>query len=110
MARIAEDLILDTIINNETKLSVEVDLDSIFGYSMQANISGTSLSGTISLEHSNDGKNWVEVPLSARAITGTGAIEMYNEVDTFYAYVRASIENTTSNDMKVQVFYKGKGV
>lgn len=63
-----------------------LDLEQIFGYSIQANYSGVP-AGSLKLEASNDNVNWTDIPGTAFTVAGPGSF-LWNVSSSNYLYVR----------------------
>lgn len=94
-------------------------LASVFGYSIQAIITGTA-AGTMKLQGSSDPVpdsrfpaawptpvNWTDVKDSSEAVTGTGTI-MYNVADVEYNWVRV-VYTSSSGTGTISITLNTKG-
>lgn len=69
------------------QLGRPLDLEQIYGYSIQAFYLDGSPAGTLSLQASNDGTSWCEIPGTPVTVTGTGSF-LWNVSSSNYRYVR----------------------
>lgn len=69
--------------------SVAYDLGDLTNYSIAVDFTGTNLAGTLKLQASNDGTDFVDVAGSSQAITGA-ASHIWNVTGASYRYVRVA--------------------
>ena len=78
--------------------SNSVKLDGVDGFGIHARWSaGSTPSGNLKLQASNDDSNWVEVASSTAAVSGNSGSALYNKTDQFYKYVRMVYERTSGD-------------
>lgn len=71
------------------------NVSQVLGYSIQAIISGgTSPTGTLKLQYSNDGTNWDDISGATWSVTDNGN-RMFNQSGVYYNYVRAVYTRTS---------------
>ena len=89
--------------------STAVDLRQSLGCSIQATVTaGSSPSGTLKLQGSNDNSNWVDVAGTSSTVSGNTSI-MWNVQQTFYRYIRCAYA-FTSGSGTLNVNFEAKGL
>lgn len=79
--------LLDAVNAAGSVTSVELGLGDLDRFSIHADFSGATLGGTLSLECSNDGTDWIMV-LGSDQTVASSASHMWNVSGACYQYVR----------------------
>ena len=108
MFRTANDLLIDesNLTTSDVKSEV-LDLSNLYGVSVHAISTGT-ISGSVTIEVSNDKENWVALAAPSVAVTNT-TNSVGQTAELFYKWARISYNATsgTTNTLKVHVTAKG---
>jgi len=108
--RVSDDVLFeDETVNNETTVSEAVSLEHIYGYAVWASWAGNSITGSIKLQASVDGDNWLDVASSSQTISSASSY-MWNVADAMYKYFRVSVTSGNTNDITVNCKFSAKGV
>ncbi len=80
------------------------DIGDLINYSIHVIITGADVAGTLTLESSDDGSNFVTVDNSSQSVTNSGDV-MYNVTGASYRYVRPFWDYTsgTGNISAIQI-------
>lgn len=89
-------------------VSAPVLLNGVNGFSIQAVFTGSDVAGTIKLECSNDGTNWVTVTNSSQSITNSAGY-IWDVPSVEYKYVRVNWDYTSGTG-NLTVTYYNNGV
>jgi len=105
----------DTILNDSSitgdSTGETVELESIYGFSLQIRSDATSGgSGVLKVQVSNDGESWTELSSPTATITGGLTVQMLNIADTFYDKMRIFYDHTAGTVDSIVVVINGKGV
>ena len=100
--------IFNDVVNNTTKYSETVSLKHIFGFSVAASWSGTSIAGSVTVQSSVDGITWFDTAATT-TITATGTA-LYNVIDAMYPFVRVKVKSDDAHDITASVKIYCKGV
>ena len=108
--RILNDEILNATGVTASATSEEQPLDFTYGYAIYASWTEevASLAGNIKIQASVDGTNWVDVPTTQEAVSGSGDF-MWNITDAFYNKLRV-ILTVTSGTAGVTARINAKGI
>jgi len=93
---------------NETVFSDRISLDHIYGYSVFAKWAGSTIAGSILLQASVNGDDWVDLA-DTQTITGADSY-IWNVPDAMYRYFRVELVSDDANVITFDVSYYAKGV
>lgn len=100
--------IFSDVVNNTTKYSEVVSLKHIFGFSVSSVWSGTSITGSVTVQASVDGITWYDTAATT-VISATGTA-LYNIIDAMYPYVRVKVVSGDAHDITASIKIYCKGV
>lgn len=108
--RYANDVLFENeSVASETTVSEAVEITHIYGFSVWASYSGTTLNGSIKLECSVDGENWEDIQGSSQSISGSGSSYIWNYSAQMYRYFRVSVTANDANAITVNCKFHAKG-
>lgn len=108
--RVSNDVLFtNEAVSDETTVSEAVEIAHIYGFSVWASWSGTTISGSIKIEGSIDGTNFLEVASSNQTISAASSY-LWNISDAMYRYFRISVTANDVNTITVNAKYYAKGV
>ena len=87
--------ILNQTVNADVSSS-KLNMEQSKGVSVQANIATGITVGTIVLQVSNDGTNWIDISGSSKSLIGANNL-YWDLVDQFAEYVRADLRTITGS-------------
>lgn len=110
--RVSEDIILDAVESNSgataTQVSESISIKHIYGFSVWATWSGTTISGSIKLEASLDEENWEDITDSEVTIS-SATTNLWNVSNAMYPYFRVSVTADDTNTITTTAKFYGKG-
>jgi len=89
--------------------SVEVELNHIYGYSVQFIWTSTTASAIIKLQGSNDGTHWTNIVDATQVIADDNGNVLFNEADVFYQFFRGRLDFTSGSVTTLEATYQTKG-
>lgn len=108
--RVSNDVLFtDEAVQNETTTSEAVEIAHIYGFSVWASWAGSTITGSIKVEGSIDGTNWLEVASSNQTISAASSY-LWNISDAMYRYFRLSVTSDDTNTITVNAKFYAKGV
>lgn len=102
-------IFVNEAVTNETKNSEAIDITHIYGYSVYALWTGSTITGSIKLQASLDNTNWIDIVSSSQTISAAGAY-LWNVTDAFYRYFRLVAISDDVNTITVNAQFFAKGV
>jgi hypothetical protein len=100
-------IIKGKIINLTSVTSEPVLIDSSAGYAVHTVIECLTCTGTTTIDISNDGQNWINLPDSTDTILGP-VNNLVNANGVYYNFMRVTVSSTNAEDMRVTTFYSNK--
>jgi len=108
--KFSEDTIfVDEVVTNETTNGEAIDISHIYGYSVYASWSGSTISGSIKLQASLDNASWIDITSSSQTINSADSY-LWNVTDAFYKYFRVVATSDDANAITVNAQFYAKGV
>jgi len=104
---------LDKEILNEasvpaTTQSIRLDAEHVVGLSVQVNWSANSGTATATLQASNDGETWINLP-NPVSVTGASGMDMLYATDFWYRWVRVDLNVSSAvSNLKLHIITKGQ--
>lgn len=81
---------------NTTIFSEKLDITNFSGASFHAVLTGAGIAGTIKIQASNDGANWVDVSGASSVIAGPSS-HLFNISLMYHAFLRCAVISTNAN-------------
>ncbi len=107
--RVTEIILLDAVDLDSDQSAIQ-QLEQIYAYSVEATIaSGGAITGTLSLQASNDKVNWVEIQNSAFVISSAGST-LWNITSSNYKWLKVVWVDSGSDsggDLTAKFFARG---
>lgn len=109
MFRTANDLIIDeSNLSSSDVVSEVVDLANLYGVSIHVVSTGT-ISGSVTIEVSNDNENWVALAAPSVAVSNT-TNSVGQTAELFYKWARISYNATSGTTNTLKVHFAAKGM
>lgn len=87
-----------------TVVSESIDLETFVGYSIQINWDTSTLTGSFTLEASNDNVNYTTIEGTTQAISGASDTHIYNAALFHYEYIRCRFTRVSGSGNMVMKF------
>lgn len=81
---------------NTTINSTPIDITNYIGAGFQVDLTGAGIAGTVKVQASNNGTNWVDVAGASQAIAGPNSY-FFNVSLMFHAFLRVQVISTNAN-------------
>jgi len=92
----------ETVANSSITSKI-FDLDTNKGFSIELNVTGAGCAGSVLVEGSNDGSNWVTITGGAATIAGPDSI-VFNCPEYYVSMSRLVVTSSNLNTMTLNAF------
>lgn len=95
-ASIRKQIFSGQTVANTTINSEAIDITNYIGAGFQVDLTGAGIAGTVKVQASNNGINWVDVAGASQAIAGPNSY-FFNVSLMFHALLRVQVISTNAN-------------